>query len=433
MQVTVEQLGPVKKKINVVIPPDKVAEEVALTYQKLRQQIRIRGFRQGKVPEDMLRKYYKEQVEGEVVSRLIQDSYPEALKTVQAMPISQPVVENGIFEEGKEFSYSASFEVKPKISLQGYLGLEVEKEKLKVSAEDVEKRLSMIRESHASFKEVEEDRPVRAGDFIVADVDGTVESKPFEGGSLRDYLFEVGVDHYLPGLSEKLTGLSKGAEQEIVLNLPGDFKRRELAGREVRLKVAVKGLKSKVLPELDDAFARDLGEYRGLEDLKLKVREGMEQEERERIDADMKTRLIAALIEKNPLDLPPLMVERKIEFMMADAQRTLMAQGSSLEKLGIPAESMMASFRPEAERQVKCSLLVEEIARRENLSVGDGEVEEKLDEIARSTDKSREQVINFYKREGLWEGLKFRLLENKTIDFLLGGATIREIDKPAQQ
>jgi trigger factor len=119
--------------------------------------------------------------------------------------------------------------------------------------------------------------------------------------------------------------------------------------------------------------------------------------------------------------------------MMADAQRTLMAQGSSLEKLGIPAESMMASFRPEAERQVKCSLLVEEIARRENLSVGDGEVEEKLDEIARSTDKSREQVSNFYKREGLWEGLKFRLLENKTIDFLLGGATIREIDKPAQQ
>jgi trigger factor len=349
------------------------------------------------------------------------------------MPISQPVVENGIFEEGKEFSYSASFEVKPKISLQGYLGLEVEKEKLKVSAEDVEKRLSMIRESHASFKEVEEDRPVRAGDFIVADVDGTVESKPFEGGSLRDYLFEVGVDHYLPGLSEKLTGLSKGAEQEIVLNLPGDFKRRELAGREVSLKVAVKGLKSKVLPELDDAFARDLGEYRGLEDLKLKVREGMEQEERERIDAEMKRRLIAALIEKNPLDLPPLMVERKIEFMMADAQRTLMAQGSSLEKLGIPAESMMASFRPEAERQVKCSLLVEEIARRENLSVGDGEVEEKLDEIARSTDKSREQVSNFYKREGLWEGLKFRLLENKTIDFLLGGATIREIDKPAQQ
>jgi trigger factor len=433
MQVTVEQLGPVKKKINVVIPPDRVAEEVAMTYQQLRQQVRIRGFRQGKVPEDLLRKYYKEQVEGEVVSRLIQNSYPEALKTVQAVPISQPVLENGILEEGKEFSYSASFEVKPKISLQDYLGLEVEKEKLKVSAEDVEKRLSMIRESHASFREVEEDRPIRAGDFIVADIDGTLQSKPFEGGTLRDYLFEVGVDQYLPGLSEKLLGLAKGAATEIVLNLPADFRRRELAGQEVRLQVAVKGLKSKVLPDLDDAFARDLGEYQGLEDLKVQLRESMEKEGRDRIDGEVKRKLIDELIKKNPIDVPPLMVDRKIEFMMADTQRTLQAQGSSLEKLGISPEGMMSGLRPEAERQVKSSLLVEEIARCENLAVGDDEVETQLNEIARSTDKTGEQLKDFYRREGLWEGLRFRLLENKTIDFLLGRATIRELDKPAQQ
>jgi trigger factor len=349
------------------------------------------------------------------------------------VPISQPVLENGILEEGKEFSYSASFEVKPKIGLRDYLGLEVEKEKLKVSAEDVEKRLSMIRESHASFREVEEDRPVRAGDFIVADIDGTVQSKPFEGGTLRDYLFEVGVDQYLPGLSEKLVGLAKGAETEIVLNLPADFRRRELAGQEVRLQVVVKGLKSKVLPDLDDAFARDLGEYQGLEDLKVQLRESMEKEERERIDGEVKRRLIDELIRKNPVDVPPLMVDRKIEFMMADTQRTLQAQGSSLEKLGISPEGMMSGLRPEAERQVKSSLLVEEIARCENLAVGDDEVETQLNEIARSTDKTGEQLKDFYRREGLWEGLRFRLLENKTIDFLLGRATIRELDKPAQQ
>ena len=433
MQVTVEQLGPVKKKINVVIPPDRVAEEVALTYQQLRQQVRIRGFRQGKVPEDLLRKYYKEQVEGEVVSRLIQHSYPEALKTVQEVPISQPVLENGILEEGKEFSYSASFEVKPKISLQDYLGFEVEKEILKVSAEDVDKRLSMIRESHASFREVEEDRPIRAGDFIVADIDGTVQSKPFEGGTLRDYLFEVGVDQYLPGLSEKLIGLAKGAETEIVLTLPADFRRRELAGQEVRLKVAVKGLKSKVLPDLDDAFARDLGDYQGLDDLKVKLRESMEKEERERIDGEVKRRLVDELIRKNPIDVPPLMVDRKIEFMMADTQRTLLAQGSSLERLGISPEGMMAGLRPEAERQVRCSLLVDEIARCENLAVGDDEVEVQLSEMARTTGKTAEQMKELYRREGLWEGLRFRLLENKTIDFLLGRATIRELGKPAQQ
>lgn len=433
MDVTIEQLGPVKKKINVIIPPDKVAEEVALTYHKLKQQVRIKGFRPGKVPEELLKKYYKEHVEGEVVSRLIQASYPEALRMVQAVPISQPVVENGILEDGKEFSYSASFEVKPSISLQSYLGLEVEKEKLKVSPEDVEKRLSMIRESHASFKAVEEDRPVKAGDFIVADVEGTLQAKLFEGGSLKDYLFEVGVDHYLPGLSEKLIGLSRGAEEEIVLQLPGDFKRRDLAGQEVKLKVHIKGLKKKVLPDLDDGFARDLGEYQGLEDLKRKVQEGMEREEEQRIASEARKMLIDRLIEKNPLDVPPLMVERKVEFMMADTERTLRAQGSSLEKLGVPMESIMAGFRPEAERQVACSLLVEEIARHEGITVSDEEEEEKLKDIARSTDKSAEQVKDFYRREGLWEGFRIRLLENKTIDFLMDRATIRDVDKRPHQ
>jgi len=433
MDVTVEQLGPVKKKINVIIPPDKVAEEVALTYHKLRQQVRIKGFRPGKVPEELLKKYYKEHVEGEVVSRLIQASYPEALKMVQAVPISQPVVENGILEEGKEFSYSASFEVKPTIRLHTYLSLEVEKEKLKVFPEDVDKRLSMIRESHASFKAVEEDRPITAGDFIVADVEGTLHAKPFEGGSLKDYLFEVGVDHYLPGLSQKIIGLRRDAQEEIVLQLPGDYQRRELAGQEIRLKVHIKGLKRKVLPDLDDGFARDLGEYQGLEDLKRKLKESMEREEGQRIASEARKRLIDVLIGENPLDAPPLMVERKIEFMMADAQRTLLAQGSSLEKLGVPLETMMAGFRPEAERQVKCSLLVEEIAKHEGITVSDEEVEEKLKDIARSTDKSNEQVRDFYRREGLWEGFKIRLLENKTIDFLMDRATIRDVDKHAQQ
>ena len=160
MDVNVEQLGPVKKKINVAIPPEKVAEEIASTYQKLKQTVTIRGFRPGKVPQDILKKYYKEHVEGEVISRLIQGSYPEALKQLQIVPVSQPVVENGVLEEGKEFLYSASFEVKPEITLQEYLNLTVEKEKFEVTQKDVDKRLAMIRESHASLKEVEEDRPI---------------------------------------------------------------------------------------------------------------------------------------------------------------------------------------------------------------------------------------------------------------------------------
>ena len=429
MDVKVEQLGPIKKKINVVIPPEKVTKEVDLIYQKLKQTAKIRGFRPGKVPKDILKKYYKEQVEGEVISKLVQASYPEALREVQMIPVSQPVVENGILEEGKEFFYSASFEIKPEVVLREYLNLKAEKEKLVVTQKDVEKRLAMLRESHATLKEVEEDRPIKVGDFTVIDARGSLQGKPFEGGEVKDHLLEVGPDNYLPGLSQKLIGLRKNSSEEIVLKIPEDYSRKDLAGREVNLKIEIKGLKEKVLPELDDNFARDLGEYQGLEDLKKKLGESIEKEETQRIEAAVKNKLIGQLIEKNPFETPSSMVERQIEFMVADTQRVLLSQGSSLEKLGIPADTMKENYRDEAEKQVKCSLLIEVIAKKEDITVGDEEVEEKLKEIARANNQEVEKVRDFYRKQGLWEGLKTKLLENKTLDFLLERAKIVEVAK----
>ena len=279
MNVEIEQLGQVKKKINVTIPPETVTEEITSTYQKLKQTVKIRGFRPGKVPQDILKKYYKEHVEGEVITRLIQLSYPEALKQLDIIPVSQPVVENGVLEEGKEFLYSASFEVKPEITLQEYTGLTVTREKFNLTPDDVDKRLSMIRESHASLKEVEEDRPIEQGDFIVADLEEAVEGESLKGGNAKDYLLEVGQDSYLPGLSQKLIGLRKDAVETITLAIPEDFHRKDLAGKEVTVTIKIKGLKQKILPELDDTFAKDLGEEQGLEALKKKLQSDLEQEE----------------------------------------------------------------------------------------------------------------------------------------------------------
>ena len=429
MDVKIEQLGPVKKKINVVIPPERVADEIDSVYQKLKKTAKIRGFRPGKVPTDILKRYYKEQVEGEIISKLIQASYPEALTRVQVVPVSQPVVENGVLEEGKEFSYSASFEIKPAIELDDYLNLKVEKEKLAVTQKDVENRLNMIRESHAALKEVEEDRPIKVGDFISMDCDGNLKGNPFEGGEVKDHLLEIGPDTYLPGLSQKLLGLRKGASEEITLKIPEDYYQKDLAGEEVNLKINVKGLKEKVLPELDDNFARDLGEYQSLEDLKKELKEGLGKEEKQRIESLVKTKILDQLVEKNPFEVPASMVERQIEFIMADTQRALLSQGSSLEKLGVPIDTMKESYRTEAEKQVKCSLFLESIAKREGFKVGDEEIEEKLKAIAESNNQTVEKVRDFYIKEGLWEGLKIKLLENKTLDFLIEKATIVEVDK----
>jgi trigger factor len=428
MNVEIEQLGPVKKKINVTIPPETVTEEITSTYQKLKQTVKIRGFRPGKVPQDILKKYYKEHVEGEVITRLIQLSYPEALKQLDIIPVSQPVVENGVLEEGKEFLYSASFEVKPEITLQEYTGLNVTREKFNLTPDDVDKRLSMIRESHASLKEVEEDRPIEQGDFIVADLEEAVEGESLEGGNAKDYLLEVGKDSYLPGLSQKLIGLRKDVVEPITLAIPEDFHRKDLAGKEVTVTVKIKGLKQKILPELDDTFAKDLGEEQGMEALKTKLQSDLEQEEHQRIESQVRSLLVDQLIEKNPLDAPTHMVERQIEFMMADTQRALLAQGSSLEQIGVSVEVMKERYRSEAEKQVKCSLLVEVIAEKEDITVSEGEVEEKIEEIARVNNQDVTTVKNFYQKEGLWEGLKIKLLEKKTLNLLLEKAMIIEAD-----
>jgi len=307
--------------------------------------------------------------------------------------------------------------------------LKVEKEKLAVTQKDVENRLNMIRESHASLKEVAEDRPVKVGDFILMDCDGTLNGKPFEGGEVKDHLLEVGPDTYLPGLGPKLLGLRKGASEEIMLGIPEDYYRKDLAGKEVILKIEIKELKEKVLPEADDNFAKDLGEYQGLEDLKNKLGEGLEKEEKQRIESLVRDRVVEQLTEKNPFEVPVSMVERQIEFIMADTQRALLSQGSSLEKLGIPIDVMKENYKAEAEKQVKCSLFVEAIAKREDISVSNDEVEEKLKGIAKSSNQDIEKVRDFYKREGLLKGLEIKLLENKTLDFLIGKATIVEISK----
>ena len=242
-------------------------------------------------------------------------------------------------------------------------------------------------------------------------------------------MFEVGPDTYLPGLSRKLIGLRKNSSEEIVLKIPEGYHRKDLAGKEVNLKIKIKGLKEKILPELDDNFGRDLGEYQGLEDLKKKLEESIEKEEKQRIESSVKSKMVDQLIEKNSFEAPSSMVDRQIEFLMADTQRALLSQGSSLEKLGITADSMKESYRSEAERQVKCSLLVEFIAKKEGIIVSDGEVEEKLKDIARSSNQNVEKVRDFYKRQGLWEGLRIKLLENKTLDFLFERAKIVEVDK----
>ena len=422
MKVEIEQLGPIRKKMSVALPPELVDREVEKAYLKLQQEIRLKGFRPGKAPRALLQRYFKAQVEEDVISALVQDSYPRALDENKMLPVSQPVIEKGVLEKGKEFSYTASFEIKPVLDVQGYQGLQLEKEKLSITEQDIEQQLKNLQDNHATLKAVE-GRAARAGDCVVIDYEGMIEGKPFAGSSLKDHLLEIAPESFLPGFSEQLTGMKAGQEKAFALAVPEGFARDDLAGKTIDFKVRLREIKEKILPALDDEFARDLGAYADLADLKEKIRASLTAQRQQQIDAGLREKIAGILIEKNAVEVPPAMIEQQIRNMIVSMQQRLYSQGVNFENFPYSIEKLSEIYREPAEKQVRTSLLLEAIAGKENITVSEEDLENRYREIAQSLNQDPAAVRKSIEPELI----KAQLLEEKAIDFIIAAATVTEI------
>ncbi len=421
MKVEIEQLGPIRKKMSVALPPELVDGEVEKAYLKLQQEIRLKGFRPGKAPRALLQRYFKAQVEEDVISALVQDSYPRALDENKMLPVSQPVIEKGVLEKGKEFSYTASFEIKPVLDVQGYQGLQLEKEKLSITEQDIEQQLKNLQDNHATLKAVE-GREARAGDCVVIDYEGMIEGKPFAGSSLKDHLLEITPESFLPGFSEQLTGMKAGQEKAFALAVPEGFARDDLAGKTIDFKVRLREIKEKILPALDDEFARDLGAYADLADLKEKIRASLTAQRQQQIEAGLREKIAGILMEKNAVEMPPAMIEQQIRNMIVSMQQRLYSQGVNFENFPYSIEKLSEIYREPAEKQVRTSLLLEAIAGKENITVSEEDLENRYREIAQSLNQDPAAVRKSIEPELI----KAQLLEEKAIDFIIAAATVTE-------
>ena len=421
MKVEIEQLGPVRKKMSVALPPELVDREVEKAYLKLQQEIRLKGFRPGKAPRALLQRYFKAQVEEDVISALVQDSYPRALDENKMLPVSQPVIEKGVLEKGKEFSYTASFEIKPVLDVQGYQGLQLEKEKLSITEQDIEQQLKNLQDNHATLKAVE-GREARTGDCVVIDYEGMIEGKPFAGSSLKDHLLEIAPESFLPGFSEQLTGMKAGQERAFALAVPEGFARDDLAGKTIDFKVRLGEIKEKILPALDDEFARDLGAYADLADLKEKIRASLTAQRQQQIDAGLREKIAGILMEKNAVEVPPAMIEQQTRNMIVSMQQRLYSQGVNFENFPYSIEKLSEIYREPAEKQVRTSLLLEAIAGKENITVSEEDLENRYREIAQSLNQDPAAVRKSIEPELI----KAQLLEEKAIDFIIAAATVTE-------
>ncbi|MCX5897034.1 MAG: trigger factor, partial [Proteobacteria bacterium] len=285
-----------------------------------------------------------------------------------------------------------------------------------------EQQLKNLQDNHATLKTVA-GRDARAGDCVVIDYEGTIEEKPFAGSSTKDHLMEIAPESFLPGFSEQLTGMKSGEEKAFSLEVPEKYAREDLAGKTVEFKVHLKEIKEKILPSLDDEFARDLGAYADLADLKEKIRASLTTHRQQQIEASLREKIAGTLIEKNSLEVPPALLEQQIKSMIINMQQRLYTQGVNIENLPYSIEKLSEIYKEPAEKQVRASLLLEAIAKKENLTIAAEDLEKRYQEIAQTL----AQDVAAVKKSIEPELIKAQLQEEKAIDFIIAHATVTEI------
>jgi trigger factor len=429
MKIDVDEINPVRRKIRVELTPEKVAGEFNKAYHSLGQRVRVKGFRAGKAPRTVLQGIYGDEIKGQVRSQLVEDSLSEVIRERGLQIVSRPEIETNELQEGRPFSFSAVFEVKPEIEVRDYLGVQVEKVKLAITEEQVDEALHRLRESHARLEPVENRDTAERGDFVTLDFEGSIGGKPFAGAKGENYLLEIGGKQALPEFENAMIGLRMGERQAVRVNYPESYPNREIAGKTVDFMVTPREIKQKVLPPLDDDFAKDHGECASLEELRAAVRTRLENELKQIQNEALKEQLVSRLIEKNSFTPPPSMVERQTRYLMERSANRGSGQKSPQETESAPSnEETRKNLEARATRQVQATLLIEKIAEREKIGVSDKEIQERVDNMARAAGERSKTVREFYARPDAREELHAQIVFDHTLDFLLECARILEVN-----
>ena len=413
--------------MSVEVPEDQVIKEVDSFYRELNKKAKIKGFRPGKVPRNILERHFKDYVKTEVIQKLIQESYAQALSEAKLHPVSTPLIDPGEIEGGKPFQYVATVETKPEIKLEGYIGLKIEGKKEGVKDEEVEERLKNLQNLHSQLKAISSPRPIQTGDFVILDYEATLEGKPLDEGKATDFTVEVGSGRFIPDLEERLVGLNPEEEKEVAVSFPEDYGYKKWAGKTISFHVKIKEIKEKVLPPLDDEFAKDLGDYSSLEDLRFKLREEIEKERKLILERQLKDQMVEQLLQSNAFEVPESLVEEQTRTMVSDTKMRLATQGVDFKNLGLSEEKLQGDYREMAQKQVRTFLILERIADQEGITVTDGEAEDRVREISERIHQKFDVVKRYYEKNGLIPEVKAGIMSEKTLNFLLEKANVSYI------
>ncbi|HEY1800257.1 MAG TPA: trigger factor [Terriglobales bacterium] len=415
-----ETASSTKREIQVEIPAEEVTREtqtLILKYQKL---ARIPGFRQGHAPASIIRQRFSEDIKTDVAESLVPKYFRKEAEKQGLKPVSQPRVTDLHIHDGEPLKFTASFEVLPDIKVEGYKELRSEKPEITVTDDEVAQSVNGLIEQHATFNTVE-GRSLADGDFAQAALDGKpkVEAADVKPVHMDEVLIEIGGKNTMPEFTENLRGASTGDEKTFDVVYPADFTDQRLAGQTFTYTVKITALKQKSLPELNDEFAKELGEFATFDEVRKRIRENMEQERQHNAEREGKDKLIAELVKRNEFEVPEALVEHQIDVRLERGVRALAAQGMRTEDIKkMDFARLRTGQREQAVQDVKAALLLEKIAEEEKIEVGDEEIEKEIEAVAKQSQQTAEAVRARLTRDGALDRIRDRIRDEKTLDFL---------------
>jgi len=425
-QVNATEEGAVRRTLEVEIASEQVAQAFAGVLRDIGKHARVRGFRPGKAPRSVIHKLHGGRVAEEVERTLVGGTLEPAIEQSGVSPIVEPSIDAPPPVEGEAYRYRVVLEVKPEIELGELSRLPARRPMVEVDEPAIDRELENLRQRNASMIEEPEDAGAAPGHTLTIDFVGRVDGKPFEGGSAKAHELELGSGRFVTGFEEQLEGARAGADVEVRITFPDDYGNAELAGKDAVFQVHVASIRRRELPDLDDEFAKDLGDFETLVELRERVRADLEEAAERRAQEALERSVFDALIDRTEFEVGPGLVDRQLQNRLAGAHQQLRASIPH-ERLHEQLARWQEEWRPQAKREVRETLLLEAVARAQGLEIGDDEIEAKLAELAREGGPDAAQLRKLYEERKLMEGLRAQLRDRKALAWLCGEAKVEEV------
>jgi len=434
MSFQVEMLEKNMAKLTIEATAEEFENAMEKAYRKNRNRINIQGFRRGKAPRALIEKMYGPDIFYEdAANEIIPEAYEKAAIESKLEIVSRPTIDIVQIEKGKSFIFTAEVAVKPEVTLGQYKGLEVEKKEIEVTEEEVMAKLEQEREKNSRLITVE-DRSVQEGDIAVIDFEGFIDGKAFEGGKGENFSLTIGSHSFIDNFEEQLIGKNAGENVDVNVTFPENYHVKELAGKPALFKVTIKEIKVKELPELNDDFAQDVSEFDTLDEYKENIRATIKENKEKQAKTAKENELVEKVVEGASMDIPEPMIEMQVERMAEDFAQRLRYQGLSIDNYfqytGMTRDQFINSLRPQALKQIQTRLVLEAVAKAENIQVSDEELEKELGEMAKmyrmEVDKLKEVISDNEK-----EQIKMDIAVNKAVDLIL--AESREVEPKKEE